>query len=71
MIKPTMTIKTAIRTAEDMVFVFNEDGRQVPEYQGRYQEVRESILRNAGVGTIFKHWPAVSAEPEIITRDNW
>jgi hypothetical protein len=64
-------IKTVIRTPEDMVFVFSENGRQVPEYQGFYLEVHELILRNAGTGTIFKHWPAASAEPEMVLRNNW
>jgi hypothetical protein len=66
-----MMIKTAIRTPGNMTFVFGEDGRQAPEYQGWYREVRDSILRNAGIDTIFKRWPDASAEPEIVSRDNW
>lgn len=71
MIEQTMIIKTAIRTPGNMIFVFGEDGRQVPEYQGEYHEVREAVLRNAGIDTVFKHWPEESAEPEIVSRDNW
>lgn len=71
MIKQTITIQTVIRTPEDMVFVFSEDDRQVPKYQGMYREVRELILRNTGADTIFKHWPTISVEPGIVARNNW
>ena len=71
MIEPTMMIKTIIRTPEDMVFVFSADGWQISQYQGWYQEVNELVLRNTGTGTIFKHWPVTSAEPEIVPWDHW
>ena len=71
MMKQLQAIKTVIRTSRDMVFVFGENGRQVPEYQGEYQEVRETVLRNAGPGTVFKHWPEASAEPVNVPRARW
>jgi hypothetical protein len=29
-----------------MAMVFDEDGRQMPEYQGRWLEVRDKVLRD-------------------------
>lgn len=40
-------IKTVIKGADGMVMVFDERGEQIPQYQGRYDEVKESILRAA------------------------
>ena len=40
-------IRTVIRLKNDMVMVFDEDGEQLPKYQGSYAEVRESILKDA------------------------
>jgi hypothetical protein len=64
-------IKTVIRCSDDMVMVFDEKGEQIPEYQGQYENVRESILEAASPDTIFKHLS--DTEPRITetSRDNW
>jgi hypothetical protein len=46
-------IKTAIRFSNNMVMVFDEEGEQIPEYQGQYEKVKESITRDASPDTIF------------------
>jgi hypothetical protein len=64
-------IKTVIRVQNGMVMVFDERGEQMPEYQGRYDEVREMILANAAAGSVFNHWFGVSPEPERVPARFW
>jgi len=71
LMRQTAMIKSVIRTQEDMVLVFNEKDRQIPEYQGLYKDVRQKILRNAVAGTVFKHWLESSPEPRIVPQNNW
>ena len=33
-------IKSIIRCPNDMVMVFDEEGEQIPEYQGQYEEIK-------------------------------
>ena len=49
-------IKTVIRLKNNMVMVFDTEGEQVPEYQGKYEDVKGRILRDASTGTVFNHW---------------
>ncbi len=46
-------IKTVIKIQSDGVMVFDDGGEQIPKYQGNYEEVRESILRDATPGAMF------------------
>lgn len=64
-------IKTIIRLKSDMVMVFDEEGEQVPEYQGQYEAVRERILRSAPPDTVFTYWFDCKAEPEAVSREGW
>jgi hypothetical protein len=64
-------IKTVIRTRNGMVMVFDEWGEQMPEYQGRYDAVREMIMANAAVGSVFNHWFGRSPQPEGVPADKW
>jgi len=48
-------IRTAIRLPNDTVMVFDEDGEQLPEYQGKYKDVRDSILEKAPADCVFAH----------------
>lgn len=64
-------LKTVIRTQTDMVMVFNENGLQISEYQGRYEDVKESILLNASRDTVFKHWHENAEEPENVPFNYW
>lgn len=64
-------IKTVVRCPDDMVMVFDEKGEQIPEYQGQYGEVRESILKATSPDTVFNH--LFDTEPRIkdIPREDW
>jgi hypothetical protein len=48
-------ISEAIRFPDDTVMVLDEDRKQIPEYQGKYQDVRAKILAWAPRGTRFFH----------------
>lgn len=54
----------------DMVLVFDENGEQMPEYQGRYQEVRVKILARAPKEAKFCHgtWPQGRS---LVPRKEW
>ena len=64
-------IKTAIRLRNDTVMVFDTAGEQVPEYQGQYEDVRESILRDAPPEAVFAHWFDYDDQSETIPREDW
>lgn len=64
-------IKTVLRCQNNMVLVFDNEGRQVPEYQGQYQEVRESILKDASPNAVFAHGFTTSGELRKIAREEW
>ncbi|MFQ5996951.1 MAG: hypothetical protein ACE5KP_04935 [Dehalococcoidales bacterium] len=64
-------IRTIIRLKNDMVMVLDVEGEQVPEYQGQYEDVKGSILRDAPPDAVFTHWFGYDAEPEIIYREGW
>lgn len=40
-----------------VVLVYDENGEQIPEYQGRFEEVRQKILDNAEPETRLWGWP--------------
>ena len=64
-------IKMAIRLDNDMVMAFDGDGEQLPEYQGSYADVRDSIVRDAPVDTLFAHWTKRAGRPSTVTREEW
>ena len=64
-------IKTVIRIKNDYVMVFDEDGEQVPGYQGHYNDVKAKILADAPAGSVFNHWFGNSPEPEKVTGATW
>ena len=64
-------IKAAIRCENNMVMVFDEEGEQIPEYQGQYEEVKESILKDASPNAVFGYFPEHEAELEIVPREEW
>ena len=64
-------IKTVIRLRNDTVMVFDTAGEQLPEYQGRYEHVREKIVRNAPAGAIFNHWFGYSPKPDMVPEEKW
>ena len=64
-------IRTITRLKNDMVMVFDAEGEEVPEYQGQYEDVKGSILRDAPLDAVFTHWFGYDAEPETISREGW
>ena len=64
-------IKSAIRCPNDMVLVFDEDEEQIPQYQGRYQEVKGLILGNALPGAVFGNWLDFKADIITVSREEW
>lgn len=47
------TINEVVHFANGMVMVFDENGGQISEYQGKYEDVRSEILRDCHIGTMF------------------
>lgn len=64
-------IKIAIRFKNNMVVVLDDEEEQMPEYQGQYEEVRESILRDAPPDAIFAHGFTNSGELRKVPREEW
>ena len=64
-------IKAVIRSQNNMVMVFDEKGEQIPEYQGQYEEVKESILKDAPPNAVFGYFPDYETELEIVPREEW
>ena len=64
-------IKTVIKSQNGMVMVFDEKGEQIPEYQGRYDEVKETILKDAPPNAIFGYFPNCEAELKVVPREEW
>jgi len=56
-------IKTVVRCPNNMVMVFDKKGEQIPEYQGQYQAVKESILRDVPPGAVFGY--LLDSVPEL------
>ncbi len=63
-------IKTVIRF-QNMVMAFDTEGEQVPKYQGRYKDVKGSILRDTSPDTVFSQWFNYDSEPETVSREEW
>jgi len=64
-------IKTVIRLQNDIVVVFDIDGEQISEYQGQYENVRASILRDAPPEAVFARWFNYDTDQEIVSREGW
>ncbi len=64
-------IKTVIKCQNGTVMVFDKKGEQVPQYQGQYQEVKESILKDAPSDAIFGYFPNYETELRVVQRDKW
>jgi hypothetical protein len=71
MVRRPALIKTVIRMKNDMVMVFDEDGEQIPEYQGYYNDIKDKILADATLDSVFINWFGCSTEPERVTGDTW
>lgn len=54
-----------------MVIVFDNNGEQIPRYQGRYETVKESILQDAPPDAVFVHGLNVACGLKVVTRKQW
>ena len=64
-------IKTVIRAANNMVIVFDENGRQLSEYQGQYEEVKQRILADAPDEAAYVRWFGVSPVSNTVSKVEW
>ena len=64
-------IKTVMRFRNNMVMVFDKWGEQIPEYQGQYEKVKESILANALPDTIFALGFTDAGKLREVPREEW
>jgi hypothetical protein len=64
-------IQKIIRLKNDMVMVFDEEGEQMPEYQGPYDDVRDRIMADAPGGAVFNHWFGYSFKSEKVAPKSW
>ena len=64
-------IKTVMRFRNNMVMVFDKWGEQIPEYQGQYEKVKESILTDALPDTIFALGFTDAGELRKVSREEW
>ena len=64
-------IKTVIRSQKNMVMVFDESGEQIPGYQGRYERVKGSILKDAAVDAVFALGFTDTDGLRKIPREEW
>jgi hypothetical protein len=64
-------IKTVIRLRNDMVLVLDENGEQIPEYQGYYQVVKNRIIDDAPAGAVFNHWFGYEEKPDVVSEKVW
>jgi len=64
-------IKTVMRFKNNMVMVFDRRGEQIPKYQGQYEKVKTSILRDALSDTIFALGFTDAGELRKVPREEW
>ncbi len=64
-------IKTVMKFRNNMVMVFDKWGEQIPEYQGQYVKVKESILGDAPPDTIFTLGFTDAGELREVPREEW
>ena len=64
-------IKTAIKCPNNMVIVFDEKGEQLPAYQGRYEEVKRIILKDALPDAVFSCLHDYKPELKIVRKEEW
>jgi len=64
-------IRSVIKTPNNMVMVFDDNGEQIPEYQGLYEELKERILKDAPPRTIFGCWLDYETDIRTVSREEW
>ena len=63
-------IQNVIKFQNGVVIVFDQDGEQIPEYQGHYDQVRDLILRDAPESAKFYH-AVFNLSDKPVAREEW
>ena len=64
-------IRSVIKAENGMVLVFDDEGEQIPEYQGQYAKVKPWILRDALPNAVFSHALDNDSELKTVPREEW
>ncbi|GAI27704.1 unnamed protein product [marine sediment metagenome] len=64
-------IKAVFRFQNNMVMVFDKKGEQIPKYQGQYEEVKGSILKDAPIDAVFACGFTDAGELLKVPREEW
>lgn len=64
-------IKTVIRWQNEMVMVFDEDGKQLEHYQGRYENVKDTVLAASQPETKFLHGVYGERTWKTVKKEDW
>lgn len=64
-------IGAVIRWQNGVVTVYDSVGRQIPVYQGRYEDVKEEILRDAQPWTKFYHGDWKRRSRKQVSKEEW
>ena len=62
-------IGSVIKPQKGMVLVFDEKGKQMPQYQGQYEGVKERILRDAPPDAVF--WHDEVRQLKAVEKEEW
>ena len=60
-------IRTVFRNDDDLVMAFDEKNRMIGKYSGLFEEVRESIVKDASANTEF--YGKIDVSP--MTKEKW
>jgi len=63
-------IATVYLWQNGMVRVYDNLGKPIPEYEGKYENVKDKILRDAPPETIF-HKAGFRKPRSIVSREEW
>lgn len=66
-----MILYTVIRWQNGMVMVFDNKGKQMPDFQGPIEEVRDRILRHATAETLFTAGNWLTGTMDLIRREEF
>lgn len=58
------------RWQNEMVMVFDQNGKQIPKYQGEYSQVKDKILKDASPDTKFFNFQGRS-HPSYVNKEDW
>lgn len=62
-------IKSVIKSENGLALVFDEKGKEMPDYQGYFEKVRERILRDAPPDALF--WREEAHRLKAIGKEEW